>query len=142
MMLSFMQAISNLSNMPMKLNYTHRDSTGKVVDQSFVTAPENATTTSYNLEVETTLDLSKFAFDAKEPPIDLTQEKSTDVIDLTQDKTTDVIDLTQDKTTDVIDLTQEPSKESRLQSLIESLQEAQKVLEARVASLERWKDSR
>jgi len=106
--------------MPMKLNYTHRDSTGKLTDQSFVTTPENATTTSYNLDVETTLDLSKLTLGVKEP----------------------IIDVTQDKTTDVIDLTQEPSKESQLQSLIKSLQEAQKLLEMRVATLERWKNDR
>jgi hypothetical protein len=104
----------------MKLNYTHRDSTGKLTDQSFVTTPENATTTSYNLDVETTLDLSKLTLGVKEP----------------------IIDVTQDKTTDVIDLTQEPSKESQLQSLIKSLQEAQKLLEMRVATLERWKNDR
>lgn len=103
----------------MKLNYTHRDSTGKITDQSFVTTPENTTTTSYNLDVETTLDLSKLTLDAKEP----------------------IIDLTQDKTTDVIDLTQEPVKEIQLQSLIESLRETQRLLEERVAVLESWKDS-
>jgi len=128
-----MQVLSNLSNMPIKLNYTHKDSTGKTTDQTFLTSPAYATANTKACEVqidtETTLNLSKLVSDVKESFIDLTQEQPAEVIDLTHEQPTKVIDLTQ-----------EPSKEAQLQALIKTLEEAQKLLETRVAALEDWKN--
>ena len=129
MMLSFMQVLSNLSNMPIKLNYTHKDSTGKTTDQSFLTSPEQGAADTNACEVhlntETTLNLSELASDVKES-----------FIDLTQDQPAEVIDLTEEQPAEVIDLTQEPPKEARLQTLLKALEEAHKLLEARVETLE------